>query len=230
MSSPFDCHIYALRSEGQVALIDAGSGLGMDDVVAELREDGLDPAAVRSVFVTHYHADHAGSLAAWKSMTGARVYASRESAPAIRTADAEVIGLARAQQGGFYPADYVVEPCDVDVEFDDKESFTFGSLRLTAYASPGHCNGHVVFLLEGGSRTALFSGDCVFWGGTIVLQNIPDCSIPEYAATMQRLADLSFEALLPGHLTLSLRDGKRHVIAASESFRSLALPRNAVQL
>jgi glyoxylase-like metal-dependent hydrolase (beta-lactamase superfamily II) len=202
----------------------------MDDVIGQMRDDGLDPADITGVFVTHYHADHAGGVARWKSLTGARVFASPESAIAMRRADSEVTGLARAQQGGFYPSDYIMEPCEVDVEFTDGDSFTIGALRLTAYASPGHCRGHAVFLLEGCRQVFLFSGDCIFWGGTIVLQNVPDCSIPEYSSTVQRLAGLSFDGLLPGHLTISLRDGKRHVLAAAESFRSLAIPRNAVQL
>lgn len=230
MSSPFDSHIYAVHNDGVLALVDAGTGLGLADVISQLKEDGLDPADIGSVFVSHYHVDHAGGVAGWRELTGARICASPESAAAIRTGDGEVTGLIRAQQGGFYPADYVMEPCHVDLEIADGDSIDIGSLRLTAYASPGHCRGHLVFLLEGGSCSALFSGDCVFWGGTIVLQNIPDCSVPEYARTMERLAQLSFDALLPGHLTLSLRDGKRHVSAAAESFRSLGIPRNAVQL
>jgi glyoxylase-like metal-dependent hydrolase (beta-lactamase superfamily II) len=87
-----------------------------------------------------------------------------------------------------------------------------------------------VYLLEGGDRSALFSGDCLFWGGTIILQNIPDCSIPAYHATMERLAALDFDALLPGHLTISLRDGRRHADTAANAFRSLGLPRQAIQL
>ena len=230
LSNGADCHVYALRTGDGLALIDAGVGLGMDLILDNLRDDGLDPAQIRDVFVTHYHVDHAGAVARWRRLTGARIHASAAAAPAIRDGDADVVGLRQAQAGGYYPADYVLEPCPVDVEFGDRDAVELGGLRITAVSSPGHCNGHAVFLVEGGERTYLFSGDCVFWGGTIILQNIPDCSIPEYAATMERLDQLSFDALLPGHLTISLRDGKRHVETAARAFRSLGLPRQAVQL
>jgi hydroxyacylglutathione hydrolase len=230
LSSGADCHIYVVRSGNELAVIDAGVGLGMDLVLANMARDGLDPARVRSIFATHYHADHAGALARWRRLTGGRVLVSTGSARAVAEGDADAVGLTQAQKGGYYPADYVLEPCPVDVAFEDGDQFGVGDLQITAIASPGHCNGHSVFLLEGGERSCLFSGDCLFWGGTIILQNIPDCSIPEYAATMERLAGLEFDALLPGHLTISLRDGKRHVDTAANAFRSLGLPRQAIQI
>jgi hydroxyacylglutathione hydrolase len=230
LSSGADCHIYVVRSGDELAVIDAGVGLGMDLVLANMARDGLDPARVRSIFATHYHADHAGALARWRRLTGGRVLVSTGSARAVAEGDADAVGLTQAQKGGYYPADYVLEPCPVDVAFEDGDQFGVGDLQITAIASAGHCNGHSVFLLEGGERSCLFSGDCLFWGGTIILQNIPDCSIPEYAATMERLAGLEFDALLPGHLTISLRDGKRHVDTAANAFRSLGLPRQAIQI
>jgi glyoxylase-like metal-dependent hydrolase (beta-lactamase superfamily II) len=230
LSSGADCHVYVVRSGDELAVVDAGVGLGMDLVLANMARDGLDPSKVRSIFATHYHVDHAGALARWRYLTGGRVHVSTGTARAVAEGDADAVGLTQAQKGGYYPADYVLEPCPVDVAFEDGDSFPIGDLRITAIASPGHCNGHSVFLLEGGERSYLFSGDCLFWGGTIILQNIPDCSIPQYAATMERLAALEFDALLPGHLTISLRDGKRHVDTAANAFRSLGLPRQAVQL
>jgi len=143
---------------------------------------------------------------------------------------ADAVGLTQAQKGGYYPADYVLQPCPVDVAFDEGQSFQIGDLPLTTYASPGHCNGHTVYLLKGQDRDYLFSGDCVFWGGHIIIQNIPDCNLQAYAATIEKLMGVDFDALLPGHLTLSLRDGHRHVDAAAKAFRSLGIPRNAVQL
>jgi len=47
---------------------------------------------------------------------------------------------------------------------------------------------------------------------------------------MERLSTLQFDALLPGHLSISLRNGKRHVDVAASAFRSLGLPRQAIQL
>lgn len=230
MSSPFDCHVYAVRSGSEIALIDVGTGLDIDSILSNMRQDGLDPRAVSQIFVTHYHADHAGGLAAWRALTGARVFASTGATPAIASGDAKTIGLEAAQRGGFYPADYVFRACPVDVQVDGGELLRIGDFTITPHNSPGHCYGHAVYHLTGSDRSYLFSGDCLFHGGTIILQNIPDCSIPDYAATMEHLSTLQFDSLLPGHLSITLRNGKRHVDTAVNAFRSLGLPRQAIQL
>ena len=78
------------------------------------------------------------------------------------------------------------------------------------------------------TRTLLVQGDVVFFGGTIFLQNVPDCSLQDYAATVQRLSLLDFDAHLPGHLGISLSNGKRHITAAAETFAKLGVPKNLV--
>jgi len=80
--------------------------------------------------------------------------------------------------------------------------------------------------LEGSDRRSLFSGDCVFWGGKIVIQNVVDVSVPDYAESLKKLRQLEFDALLPGHLAISLSNGKRHVVRADEEFRQIGVPRN----
>jgi glyoxylase-like metal-dependent hydrolase (beta-lactamase superfamily II) len=224
LSHKCDCHVYAIVSEGEVALIDVGTGLDADAVVRHLRDDGIDPGAISRLIVTHYHPDHAGGLAAWRRLTGAAVHAGREGAAAIRTGDEATTGLLAARKAGMYPHDWRLEPCPVDVELVDGWEIQVGQLRLRAIDTPGHCRGHVSFLLTGAPVTVLFSGDAVFWGGAVVLQNVPDVSIPESAESLERLAALEFEGLLPGHLAISLRDGKRHITAAAEHFRALRLP------
>ena len=93
-----------------------------------------------------------------------------------------------------------------------------GRLKVTVFDTPGHSAGHVSLLVEGGDRTYLIGGDLVFYGGTIVAQNIPDCSIQDYSKSMIKMAGVPFDALLPGHFTISLRNGKRHVDAAAAQF------------
>jgi glyoxylase-like metal-dependent hydrolase (beta-lactamase superfamily II) len=72
----------------------------------------------------------------------------------------------------------------------------------------------------------LFGGDTIFAGGQILLQNIPDCSIWGYSRTIERLAALPIDTLLPGHLAPAMRDGRRHVEMARAAFDRLLPPRN----
>ena len=68
----------------------------------------------------------------------------------------------------------------------------------------------------------------VFWGGKILLQNIHDCKIDVYADSIFKIEELDFDALLPGHLQISLNNGKSHVKQAADYFRKLGIPPNIV--
>src|SRR5579862_2590339 len=103
LSSRLDCNSYVLDTGDGLWMIDAGFD-GADQVVANMRRDGLDPRDVRSLFVTHYHADHAGALAEIRPLLAPdlTIAIADDAAEAIRTADEEVIGLRWAKSFGFY--------------------------------------------------------------------------------------------------------------------------------
>jgi hydroxyacylglutathione hydrolase len=232
LSAPLDCHIYLIDGgDGQLALVDAGLGSRHGDtagILGNVEGDGYDPGNIRNLYLTHYHGDHAGACKEMKDRLGCEIHGSPLTADCISRGDEEVISLPFARQAGFYPADYRLEACPVIPSLIDGESFTVGRLKVTPFDTPGHCRGHVSLLVEGGDRTYLIAGDLVFWGGTIIAQNIHDCSIQEYGASVLRMAQVEFDALLPGHFTISLRDGKRHMDRAAKQFGQLMIPRNAV--
>jgi hydroxyacylglutathione hydrolase len=224
-----DCHVYVVDGGDELVMIDAGFGPGTDDILDLMRADGLDPDRVSRIVVTHYHADHAGGCAPMVRATGAELWAPVEAAPAIRAGDADQIGLTWAQSFGFYPQDYVWEPCDVAGEFADGDRISAGDLSLEAVSTPGHCSGHYVLRLQGRDRSYLFASDLVFWGGAIILQNVPDANLQEYAASMNRALGVEFDALLPGHHMISLTNGRRHVAAAARDFNRIGLPRDLLR-
>lgn len=224
-----DCHTYVVDGGDELALIDAGFGPGTEKILARMRDDGLSPERVSTIVVTHYHADHAGGAAPMKRATGARLAAGAEAAPTIRVADADQIGLNWAKSFGFYPADYEWEPAEVEIEFTDGDQIRVGELALEVIATPGHCMGHYCIRLVGRDRTYLFSSDAVFWGGAIILQNVPDSNVQEYAASCNRLAETEFDALLPGHHLISLENGRRHAEAAASEFNRIGLPRDLLR-
>ena len=225
LSHRLDVHVYVVKSGDELTMIDAGFGPGTEEILKNIGNDGLDVNKINQIVITHYHADHAGGLAPMKRATGAKVLAPREAAPTIRSADADQIGLNWAKRFGFYPQDYVWEPCEVDQEYQDGDRIRVGSVEMEAIATPGHCQGHYCLLLHGEDRRYLFSSDAVFWGGAVIVQNVPDVSVQDYARSVARLAELEFDALLPGHHMISMRNGKRHVEAALEGFDRIGLPK-----
>jgi hydroxyacylglutathione hydrolase len=225
LSNRLDSNVYVIDTGDELWMIDAGFD-GGDRVIANMRTDGLDPSKITRLFVTHYHADHAGALAYMRKHLDdhLQISISERAASAVREADEEVIGLKWAKSFGFYPSDFTWEPCEVDVELTHNQQVNAGDFDLIAIETNGHCNGHMNFVVTGGERSYLFSGDHVFWGGKIILQNVADSSVQEYAASMNRLLEYEFEALMPGHLNFSLENGRRHVQQAADQFNRIGLP------
>jgi hydroxyacylglutathione hydrolase len=225
LTHPLDCHVYLVDGGGEVALIDAGVGLGTEDVLAGIRGTGLDPARICWLLLTHAHADHAGGAAALRqALPGLRVATAVQAAPWLRTGDEEAISLGFARRAGFYPPDYHLRPCPVDRELREGDEVVVGNLALQVIETPGHCAGHLCFVMEEGGQQVLFGGDHVFHGGRISMQNIPDCDLQAYARSTATLAELEVDALLPGHLALSLKRGQRHIASAHRAFQRLGVP------
>jgi glyoxylase-like metal-dependent hydrolase (beta-lactamase superfamily II) len=231
ISAPLDCHIYLIDGGDELALVDAGVGSivsGTEQILANLRADGIATDRISKLLLTHYHADHAGAAREMHDRLGVEIHGSPLTIDVLERADAEAISLPAAQKGGMYPADYEFAPCPGVPSLTEGHRFDVGRLSVTVFDTPGHSAGHISLLIEGGDRSYLVGGDLVFYGGTIVAQNIHDCSIQDYAASTIKMAGVAFDALLPGHFTISLSNGKRHVDAAAATFARLAVPKNAV--
>ncbi|MFJ9560436.1 MBL fold metallo-hydrolase [Streptomyces fuscichromogenes] len=218
LTDPLDCHAYLVRGTRHTALIDAGAG--RTPLVLAEQPDLL--------LLTHGHADHAGGAAALAARRpGLRVLAGAEAVPWIATGDERGLSVDRGRAAGVYPADYAFLPCpDVEAVADGEEFDLGGGVVLRAIATPGHADGHVCYLLRTPGHRALFSGDCVFTGGRISLQNLHDCRVPAYAASLTALAALDVDALFPGHHEVSLARAGRHLAAARDTVARGLLPRS----
>lgn len=213
-----------------MALIDCGMGDGgsLDRIVENVRQEGLDVSRLRHLLLTHYHIDHAGGAAAIQERFHLITYAARDAARALRAGDEVATSLEVAKRAGFYRADYRLQPCRIDCELREGDRLRVGSLELEVYETPGHCNGHLSFILHGHRLTYLFCGDAVFHGGRVLLQNIHDCSITKSAESIAKLAALDFDALLPGHGSIALHNGRKHVEIAHGIFQRLFVPNSFI--
>jgi len=225
LTDPYDCHIYLVDGGSELALVDVGAGMGAAEVIANVRRAGFDPAAVRQVLCTHAHGDHAGGAARMRALLpNASFSASPYAAELVRAGDEVGTSIGVAKAAGVYPPDYSLEPCAVDGELTDGDRVPIGDLVLECIETPGHAGGHLSFLLERKGRRSLFGGDLVFHGGTILLQSIHDCSLEELVSSLRRIRGLAVDALFPGHLAFSLRNGQRHIEAANEALDRLLIP------
>ena len=197
---------------GDVAVIDPGPLL---DGHREALTAALEGETVRSILVTHCHADHS-PLAAW--------LAAETGAPTIAfgphgSADGE-------RDIGTLPDDFgrapEPEPADgdegADAEPDEpklEEStdtdfvpdravvtgetvFESGAVKMTALHTPGHTSNHTCFTLADGQQRILFSGDHVMgWSTTVV--SPPDGDMTAYIDSLRLVAGRRDDLVVPTH-------------------------------
>lgn len=226
LSHPLDCHVYLVHGQSEMALIDAGVGLEPERILENILADGLDIGKLKYVFLTHAHADHAGACRFWRESFGVTVLASPEAADFVRRGDESGISLGAAKAAGIYPPDYRFTECVVDRELHEGDVCRVGDCEIRVLETPGHCCGLLSYLMNVGNKTILFSGDSVFHGGKILMTNVWDCDSQQYIRTVNKLASLSVDALLPGHFCISLSGGQSHIEKAAESLRRMAIPPN----
>jgi hydroxyacylglutathione hydrolase len=229
LTDAYDCHIFLIDGGDELALIDTGAGMGVERVLVNVRSDGFDPARIRQVVLTHAHVDHAGGVARMRGeLDGPSVLCPAAAVEWVETADEERVSLDVAKKAGFYPSDYVLEPCPVDGELADGDRIRIGDLELAVLDTPGHADGHVSLLLERGDARILFAADAIFFGGHILLQNTWDCRLDAQIRTLRRLRELDVTALIPSHLAWSLQNGQRHIERANDALDRLLIPNQLV--
>jgi hydroxyacylglutathione hydrolase len=229
ISHALDPNVYLLSGGEELALVDAGAGPGEERILQNVQSLGYEPGQIRHIFLTHAHADHAGGAASLAARLGARVYLSELEREALENADEEALGLPIARRNGYYPEDYRLRACEVDVALRGDERLRFGDLELAVIPTPGHSAGSVCFLAETEEGAALFSGDAVFAGGRISLLVAPGSDLLAMQESVARLGGLNVRSLLPGHGIFPLEGGQEHIDQAKEAFATMLPPRSILQ-
>jgi hydroxyacylglutathione hydrolase len=214
LTDTLDCNVFLLTDGTGHHIFDAGAGRDIDGLFAEMEHDGLDPMAIRTLFLTHGHADHSGGAAELASrIPGLTVVSGPLTSEILGKNDERLISLDRVR-GKFYPLDYAWTAPRVDRVLSQDETIDLGAFRVTLLETPGHSDDHCCYLVESGAIKTLIAGDALFAGGRVILQDIEDCSVSKTLSSIRALAALDFERFLPGHGRFSLRNGRRNVDAA----------------
>lgn len=192
---------YLIESGGEMALIETGPGSTLTTLRGAIKDAGVDEAAIRKVFVTHIHLDHAGA-AGWFAQQGATIhchpYAARHLVDPSKLMDsARVVygDLMDTLWGEMLPA-----PAERVVALQDGEKVPVGEVEVIAWDTPGHARHHHAFVIG----DACFTGDVA---GLRLEQNAylsvtaapPQFDPVAYEQSVDRLAAAHFKTLYLTH-------------------------------
>ena len=198
---------------GDVAVVDPGPRL---DSHRDALAAALDGCTVRSILITHCHADHS-PLAAWLAAeTGAPTFAfgphgddtwdiGQDPPEVLAAEEREAAELKAASgQGDDVATEPVMEEStdrdftpDVVVRTGDEVAAGDG-WRMTALHTPGHTSNHTCFALDDGTTRTIFTGDHVMgWSTTVV--SPPDGDMASYLESLRLVAGRNDDVAIPTH-------------------------------
>jgi len=153
---------YLLIDPDGLTLIDAGLPGSHRKILRYMARLGYVPKELKRILITHADFDHVGGLAALKSATGARIFASPVEAQAMAEGHASrplkprrrITKVLFDQMAGLFKPTIV--PAE-ELLSDGQTLPVLGGLRVLA--TPGHTPGHVSFFFPSGA--ILFCGDSI---------------------------------------------------------------------
>jgi len=228
LSHPFDCNIYLIDGEDELALIDSGAGADVNPVLSNIAQDGFQLDRITKIILTHHHADHSGGCKKIKESTSAGIYLHKVGVAFVERGDEEEMGLTVAKRSGLYSPEYVYDPCKIDHRINDGDIISVGKIKLQAINTPGHSKDSTCYLMDTGYCMVLISGDVVLYDGKIGLLNRAGSNLEDYRRYFPKIAELSFDALLPGHGLFILKGGKQHIEKAALALNQLSPPPNFI--
>ncbi len=207
---------WVILTEGDaVTLVDTGYPGDREQLLASLAEVGSAPEAVTAVLITHAHNDHLGSAEYLRAAHGTPVHLHEAEVPHARREFLHQVSIGTVLKNGWRPgvlpwAVHALRSGGTDhVPVTAPQAFpAAGALDLPGRPvpvhTPGHTDGHCAYHLPG--TGVLISGDALVSGhptsrveGPQLLPDMFHHERPRALASLDVLAELEGELLLPGH-------------------------------
>lgn len=196
--------------EGHI-LIDGGFVETAPQIAANLVKLGFKVSDVRILLNSHAHFDHAGGLAALKTATGAKLFASAADATLLESGGK---GDFRFGDEGLFP------PVAVDRRLADGEAVTLGGATLTARLTPGHTRGATTWTFKAGSfDVVLVSSASILDYRFVGAESYPGIAA-DYEHTFAVLKSLPVQIFLAPHGGFFDLAGKRERAARGMGLRN----------
>jgi len=196
-----NCNTYVIKGEKTV-LIDPGHSRHVERLSHQMEEDGISPEEIDLIILTHSHPDHFEGLEAFLDKP-VKIAMNREEERYLLDSGKLLFEMMRQPLPKFR------------IDFYLKEGeLHLGEKTFRIYQTPGHSPGSLSIYWS--ERKVLFTGDLIFYGG-IGRTDFLEGNSKLLMESIERLADLDTEILLPGHGDIVL--GREMVLQNFEFIR-----------
>jgi len=182
-----DCNTYVIRGNPSI-IIDPGSAQFLPALIQDLHQDGIEAKDIDIITNTHLHGDHCWGDAAFKELSGTKIFSHRLQKKFYDTTVIEttkIFGLP-------------IPKFNHDSYLDDNRLNT-GDMEFELIPSPGHSPDSICFYCK--QEGILICGDVIFNKNTGRV-DLPGGSADELKQSIDKLSHLEIEYLLPGHMDI----------------------------
>lgn len=176
-----DSNIYCIGNE---LLVDFGSGVFFPEVLDQIKRHGIKLVAIRTLVLTHSHAEHSGGASLFQQRLQAKLFAHPLAIDSLKNNES-----AKELELEEY------KPPKVDGALKEGEIVKAGRYAFKVLYTPGHSKDSICLWEE--SKKILISGDTLTTGEDIDPMDPEDESA--LMASQRKLKSLGIEMLLPGH-------------------------------
>jgi len=178
---------FLINFGGHAAIVDVGTGRGMDKLVNNINECGVDPKQIEYLLMSHSHFDHVGGAKDFKTMAPCLTVAHELTAQYLEQAD-DVVTAAYAYKAS-------LQPFFVDRKITgNREKIELGGRIITAIHAPGHSPDSMAFFTESEGLKVLLAQDVFGPLDPIILSNRED-----YLKSRHQMQLLEADILCDGH-------------------------------
>lgn len=187
ITHPYDSAAY-LVDLGEPVLIDGGLGIGFNRMITNINALGYDPSQVKTIILTHCHADH---------IYGALLYRSRYPVGLVmHEHDAAFVERGDNRMTAAFCFNVVINPTPIDKKLTGQEgSIIFPGGTLSWIHTPGHSPGSISLTLEQNGELILFGQDIA----APLLKEF-DCDATAWRQSIQKLISLKADIFCDGHM------------------------------